>query len=341
MLPGNQKTMAHIERGRAVLRAEAEAVARLVHRLDENFARAVDIILAGRGHVVTLGMGKSGFVARKTSATLASLGTPSFFLHPAEAAHGDIGRVTAEDVILVFSHSGETEEIVRLLPSFRDLALPLMAILGRTDSTIGRAAQVVLETAVDAEACPLNLAPTASTTAAMALGDALAVAVGAARGFAAEDFARRHPGGKLGRELLRVADVMHVGAEVPTVQPTTLMPDIIHEISRKGFGITTVVDSERRLLGVISDGDLRRLMEHQPEAFLQLTAAAALEGRQTRHPRPRTARATDRAVAALRAMEAYRITSLVVVDAGQHVEGLVHLHDLWGVLSSAGAEPRV
>ncbi|MGQ9897481.1 MAG: KpsF/GutQ family sugar-phosphate isomerase [Acidobacteriota bacterium] len=333
--------MSHIEHGRKVLQVEAEAVARLIHSLDGNFNRAVDTILAGRGHVITLGMGKSGFVARKTSATLSSLGTPSFFLHPAEAAHGDIGRITAEDVMLVFSHSGETEEIVRLLPSFRELGLPLIAILGQMESTIGRAAQVILSTAVDIEACPLNLAPTASTTAAMALGDALAVAVGAARGFAVEDFARRHPGGRLGRELLRVADVMHVGAEVPCVQPNTLMPDIIHEISRKGFGITTVVDTERRLLGVISDGDLRRLMEYQPEAFLRLTAAAALEGRQPRHPHPRTARAADRITTALRAMEAYRITALIVVDAQQRVEGLLHLHDLWGILSPTGAAPRV
>ncbi|MFQ3580494.1 MAG: KpsF/GutQ family sugar-phosphate isomerase [Chloracidobacterium sp.] len=333
--------MTHIERGRQTLRVEAEAVARLAERLDDNFERAVEVIAAGRGHVATLGMGKSGFVARKTSATLASLGTPSFFLHPAEAAHGDIGRVTSDDVLLVFSHSGETEEIVRLLPSFQRMRLPLIAILGRPDSTLGRAAQIILDTAVDTEACPLNLAPTASTTAALALGDALAVAVGAARGFAAEDFAARHPGGKLGRELLRVADVMHTGADVPRVLPTTQMPDIIHEISRKGFGVTTVVDAEHRLLGVISDGDLRRLMEHQPETFLRLTAGAALEGRHSRHPHPRTARAADRASAALRAMEAYRITSLVVVDARQRVEGLVHLHDLWSVLSPSGVEPSV
>ncbi|MCS7078882.1 MAG: KpsF/GutQ family sugar-phosphate isomerase [Chloracidobacterium sp.] len=325
--------MTHLERGRQVLRVEAEAVARLVDRLNADFDRAVEIILAGRGHVVTLGMGKSGFVARKTSATLASLGTPSFFLHPAEAAHGDIGRVTEEDVLLVFSHSGETDEIVRLLPSFRRMALPLIAVLGRDDSTLGRAATAVLLTWVDSEACPLNLAPTASTTAAMALGDALAVAVGAARGFAPEDFAARHPGGKLGRELLRVRDVMHVGDDVPRVAPTTLMPDIIHEISRKGFGITTVVDAEGRLVGVISDGDLRRLMEHQPDVFLQLTATQALAGRRSRHSRPRTARAGDRAVAALRAMEDHRITSLIIVDAADRVEGIVHLHDLWGVLS--------
>ncbi|OYT72753.1 MAG: arabinose-5-phosphate isomerase [Chloracidobacterium sp. CP2_5A] len=327
--------MTHIERGRQALQVEAEAVARLVSRLDANFERAVEIILAGRGHVVTLGMGKSGFVARKTSATLASLGTPSFFLHPAEAAHGDIGRVTAEDALLVFSHSGETDEIVRLLPSFRHLGLPLIAVLGHGDSTLGRAAAAVLLTWVDSEACPLNLAPTASTTAAMALGDALAVAVGAARGFAPEDFAARHPGGKLGRALLQVRDVMHGGDDVPIVAPTTPMPEIIHEISRKGFGVTTVVDAERRLVGVISDGDLRRLMERQPEAFLQLTARQALDGRHSRHPRPRVTRAGDRAVAALRAMEDYRITSLIVVDADDRVEGIVHLHDLWSVLSPA------
>ncbi len=325
----------HIERGRQVLRVEAEAVARLVDRLDSQFERAVEIILAARGRVVTLGMGKSGFVARKTSATLASLGTPSFFLHPAEAAHGDIGRVTAEDVLLVFSHSGETDEIVRLLPSFRRLELPLLAVLSRSDSTLGRAAAVVLLTWVNNEACPLNLAPTASTTAAMALGDALAVAVGTARGFAPEDFAARHPGGKLGRELLQLGDVMHTGNDVPRVTPTTRMPDIIHEISRKGFGITTVVDAEGRLLGVISDGDLRRLMEHRPEVFLQLTAQEALVSRHSRHPQPRTARAGDRAVAALRALEDYRITSLVIVDADNHVEGIVHLHDLWSVLTPA------
>ncbi len=327
--------MTHIERGRQALQVEAEAVARLVDRLDTQFERAVEIILAARGRVVTLGMGKSGFVARKASATLASLGTPSFFLHPAEAAHGDIGRVTAEDVLLAFSHSGETDEIVRLLPSFRQMRLPLIAVLGRGDSTLGRAAATTLLTWVNNEACPLNLAPTASTTAAMALGDALAVAVGAARGFAPEDFAARHPGGKLGRELLQVRDVMHVGEDVPRVAPATPMPEIIHEISRKGFGVTTVADAEGRLVGVISDGDLRRLMERQPEAFLRLTAREALAGRHSRHPRPRAMRAGDRAVAALRAMEDYRITALIVVDAEDRVEGIVHLHDLWSVLSPA------
>lgn len=320
-----------IARARRVLDAEAAAIARMSERLDGRITEAVELMMTA-GHVVTLGVGKSGIVARKVSATMASTGTPSFFLHPAEAAHGDFGRLTRGDLILAFSYSGETEEVLRLLPLIEQSGFPLISIVGRMNSTLAKASRVALDAGVDAEACPLGLAPTTSTTAAMALGDALSMALLELRGFRAEDFAFLHPAGRLGRDLLRVADVMHAGRDLPRVSTATAMLDVIHEISRKGFGITTVTDDDARLLGVISDGDFRRLMERHPETALAMTAGDVIGEPHPRNPRPRTVTAGELATHALHLMEYHRITALVVVDGENRVEGVVHLHDLWKVL---------
>jgi arabinose-5-phosphate isomerase len=322
---------APLRRARATLHIEAAAIERVAARLDDAFERAVELIFASAGHVVTLGMGKSGIVARKISATLASVGTPSFFLHPAEAVHGDFGRVTRDDVLLALSYSGETEELLRLLPLIERTGAPLVSIVGRPDSTLARASAVVLDAGVDAEACPLGLAPTASTTAAMALGDALAMTLLERRGFQAEDFASLHPGGQIGRNLLRVQDLMHDGDRIPRVAPETPMSEAILEMSRKGFGITTVVDRDNRLLGVISDGDLRRLMESEHENALKVSAAAAMHAHHPRNPKPCTVTRRELATHALHVMETHRITALVVVDETYCVEGLLHAHDLWRV----------
>lgn len=314
-----------------VLKIEAMAIAALAERLSESFDAAVELIASCSGHVVTVGMGKSGIVAQKIAATLASTGTPSFFLHPAEALHGDFGRVTRDDILLALSYSGETEEILRLLPLIERCPVKLISIVGDCTSTLALASTIVLDAGVPQEACPLGLAPTASTTAAMALGDALAMALLEYRGFNEEDFAALHPGGQLGRRLLRVEDVMHVGTQLPRVSLETSISEAILEMSRKGFGLTTVVDHEDRLLGVISDGDLRRLIEKRREEALNTLVCDAMHVHHPRNPHPRTISRSELATHALHLMETYRITALVVVDANHRVEGLVHLHDLWKV----------
>lgn len=309
---------------RQVLQTEADAIRRLVDLVGEEFERAVETILGCRGRVVWSGMGKSGIICRKLAATMASTGTPALFLHPAEAVHGDLGMVTGDDLVIAVSNSGSTEELLRLVEVIKRLGIPLVAMTSNPDSDLARAADVHLDLGVRREACPLNLAPTASTTAALALGDALAVAVSVRKGFREEDFARLHPGGKLGKRFLKVEELMHAGEHVPVVSPDTPMKDVIYEMSRKGLGMTTVQDRDGRLLGVITDGDLRRLMERHDDP-LGLTAGEVM------HRGGVTIAPDELATAALRILEERRITSLMVTDGGGRVLGVLHLHDLWGV----------
>ncbi len=293
----------------------------------EPFDRAVELILRcgeGRGRVVVTGMGKSGIIAQKIAATLSSTGSPAMFLHPAEAVHGDLGALMPNDVVIALSASGETEEILRLLATLKRKGDALISFCCRLDSTLAQASDVALDCGVEREACGLNLAPTASTTTMLALGDALAIAVSLRKGFRAEDFAELHPGGKLGMRLARVGDLMHAGEAIPIVAPATPMTDVIFEMSSKKLGITTVQE-KGKLLGVISDGDLRRLLEREGGAALSKSAGEAMNAH------PRTIAATEFAAAALAILEERKITSLIVVDAEKNVEGVVHLHDLWGV----------
>lgn len=313
-----------LDLAREVMTTEAEAILRLRDRLDEAFVRAVDLLAGVPGRVVWTGMGKSGLICRKIAATMASTGTPALFLHPAEAIHGDLGMVAPGDVVIAVSNSGETEEILRLIEVLQRLGTPLVAVTSNPASTLARQAAIHLDLGVDHEACPMNLAPTASTTASLALGDALALAVSVRKGFKLEDFARLHPGGKLGKSLLTVGELMHGGDQVPRVALDTPMKDVIYEMSRKGLGITTVQDEAGRLLGVVTDGDLRRLMEREPDP-MRLTAVEVM------HPGGAVIEEQVLASAAIRVLEERRITSLVVVAADGRVSGILHLHDLWGV----------
>jgi arabinose-5-phosphate isomerase len=272
---------------------------------------------------VLLGIGKSGLVARKIAATLSSTGTPALFLHPADALHGDLGVVRAEDVVVALSYSGETEEILRLLEALKKLGTPLIALTGARASTLASSSDVTLDVSITEEACPLNLAPTASTTAMLALGDALALALLERRGFRPEDFAGLHPGGRLGSRLQRVEQLMHTGEEMPVVRPETPMPEVIYEMSRKGLGITAVLDASGKLLGVFSDGDLRRLLQRRKDV-LELTAGECM----TRHPV--TIAGSELAAAAVHILETRRITSLMVTGGDGRLRGVLHLHDLWG-----------
>jgi arabinose-5-phosphate isomerase len=307
---------------RRVLRIEAEAISSLIGRLGDEFAHAVDLLHECKGRAIVTGMGKSGIISRKIAATLSSTGTSAWFLHPAEAIHGDLGALRDDDVVIAVSHSGETEELLRLLESIRRIGARLVAMTGSPDSTLARTADVSLDCGIVEEACPMNLVPTASTTAALALGDALAMALLVRKGFSEEQFASFHPGGKLGRRLLRVENVMHGGDAAPTVGLAAAMPEVIHEMSSKRLGMTCVIDDARCLAGVVTDGDLRRLMARTPDV-LKLTAGEAMT------PRPVTIPRSLLAVEALRIMETHKITSVVVVDAHGCVEGVVHLHDLW------------
>ena len=311
-----------IARGRQVLTTEAAAVAALEHRLQEDFAAACRLMLACEGRIVVTGMGKSGHVAGKIAATLASTGSPSFFVHPAEAIHGDIGMITARDVVLALSNSGETDELLAILPVIKRLDVPLIALTGNDASTLARHATVVLDVSVPAEACPLNLAPTASTTAALAMGDALAVAILEARGFTEEDFARSHPGGTLGRRLLlHVDEVMRHGDELPAVGPDTPLSAGLLEMSRKGLGMTTVVDGQRRVIGVFTDGDLRRALDRQLDIH-------ATRMRDVMTVNCKVARPRMLAAEAVHLMEAHRITALPVVDDDGTLVGALNVHDL-------------
>jgi len=318
-----------------VVRIEAEALQRLAERLGgamaADFERAVAMLDACTTRVVVTGMGKSGLIGRKIAATLSSTGTPAFFLHPAEALHGDLGMIARGDVVLALSSSGETRELLELLPTMKRLGVQLISmtcdgLYGERQarpSTLAQAADLALDCSIDKEACPLNLAPTASTTAMLALGDALAVALSVRRGFKEEDFANLHPGGKLGKRLMRVEALMHIGAQLPLVRQATSMSDVIAEMSRKTLGVALVVEDEK-LLGVISDGDLRRLLERRGRELLQLTAEECM----TRSPRTIAPRAF--AQQALDLMEQKHITALPVIDENGLLRGLLHLHDLWG-----------
>ena len=311
------------EVARKVLEIEAEAIRELIPRLDASFDRAVAVLLACPGRVVVTGMGKSGIIAQKISATLSSTGTPSLYLHPADAIHGDLGRIVRGDVVLAVSHGGTTEEILALIPQVRRLGSSLIAMTGNPRSPLATAAEVHLDVSIREEACPLGLAPTASTTAALALGDALSMAILEQRGFTVDDFAALHPGGHLGRRLLRVEDLMHSGEQVPRVTPETKMKDVLFEMTRKRLGLTTVAEPSGLLLGIISDGDLRRQMELHGYTLLDRSAAECM----TRGPVTIGRRA--QAAQALELMESRKITALVVADGAGLIEGVLHLHDLW------------
>jgi arabinose-5-phosphate isomerase len=315
-------TAVDLERARAVLETEAAAILALVDRLDHRFEEAVRLLLDCRGRVIVTGMGKSGIICRKIAATLSSTGTAAFFLHPAEAIHGDLGVIQSDDVVVALSRSGETDEILRLLETIKRLGARLIAFTGDCRSSLGKAADVALDCGVSREACPLNLVPTASTTAALALGDALAMTLLVAKGFRQEDFANLHPGGKLGKRLMRVEQLMHGGEAAPIVSSNTRMHDVVYEMSRKGLGMTCVVDDGQRLVGIITDGDLRRHMMSGP-GFLERSAADVM----TRSPV--TIRRDTLAAEALHLLEQRKITSIVVVDGREQVQGVVHLHDLW------------
>lgn len=315
-------TLSGLDLARKVLRIEAAAILGLVDRIDGDFERAVQLLFECKGRVIVTGMGKSGIICRKIAATLSSTGTSAWFLHPAEAIHGDLGAIREDDVVLALSHSGETEELVRLIESIRRIGARLVALTGAPASTLARAADVTLNCGIAEEACPMNLVPTASTTAALAMGDALAMTLLVRKGFREEHFASLHPGGKLGRRLMRVEHVMHAGDAAPIVRLGTLMPDVIHEMSSKRLGMACVVDEAGRLEGIVTDGDLRRLMAKSLNV-LGLTAGEAMT------PRPLTIARELLAVEALRIMETHKITSVVVVDPAGAVDGVVHLHDLW------------
>ena len=312
---------------RRVLQIEAQAIAQLVERLDENFERAVTLVNDCEGRVVVTGMGKSGIVSRKIAATLASTGTPSLYLSPAEAVHGDLGMIVAGDVVIAVSNSGRTRELLLLLEPIKRLSVPLIAFLGDTESELAAAADIVLDVSVAEEACPMGLAPTASTTASFALGDALAMAVLESKGFTEDDFKILHPKGQLGFKLLRVEEVMLSGDEIPRVGRTTSMRDVVSEISQKGLGITSVVDEAGQLLGAISDGDLRRQLEKDDDDVELLDKSAE----ECMTSDPVTVPPSEAATAALALMEKRKITTVLVPDDSGKLVGVLHLHNLWRI----------
>jgi arabinose-5-phosphate isomerase len=311
-----------IDLARRVFETEAQAILGLIPQLGPSFGQALDLLQACAGRVIVTGMGKSGIIARKIAATLSSTGTPATFLHPAEALHGDLGIVQRGDVVIALSSSGETEELVRLLEAIRRIGARLIAVTGNPQSTLGQASDVTLGCRVEEEACPMNLAPTASTTAALAMGDALAMALSTRKGFKAENFADLHPAGRLGRRLMRVESLMQSGQAVPRVSPETAMPDVIHEITSKRLGMTCVIDGAGRVVGVVTDGDLRRHMTKRSDLL-------ASRARDVMTPSPVTIGRRALAAEAIHLMESRKITSLVVTDESGGIEGVVHLHDLW------------
>jgi arabinose-5-phosphate isomerase len=312
-----------LETAKRVLQIEAQAISGLIERLDARFEAAVELLYTCKGRIVVTGLGKSGLIGRKVAATFSSTGTPSLFLHAGEALHGDLGMLTSADVLLAISSSGETEELIELLEAVKRLGTPLVTLTAEAHSTLAEASDVVLDIAVKEEACSLNLAPTASTAAALAMGDALAIALLERRGFQPDDFAALHPAGRLGKKLRRVDALMHRGEDAPVVGPTAKMPDVIYEMSRKGLGVAAVTEADGTLLGIITDGDLRRVMQQRKENVLELTALDCMTPNPVRLPR------TELAAAALRIMEEKKITSVLVVDDRGRLEGVVHIHDLW------------
>ncbi len=318
----NDSARSAVATGVRVLEIEAAAIRKLIERMDESFARAVDLAAACKGKIAVTGMGKSGIICKKIAATLSSTGSPAIFLHAAEAMHGDLGLLGPQDVVLAVSKSGETAEILQILNVSRRLGLRVIALCGEPSSTLARHADVSVDVSVAQEACPLDLAPTTSTAAALAMGDALAMALMERKGFRKEDFAIVHPAGAIGKKLLRVGQLMRRDDAVPRVSVTTPMSDVIYEMSRKGLGMTTVTDGAGVLVGLISDGDLRRLLQKCPDP-LKLVAGDCMTGT------PKTIGSDELAPAALAKMEKLKITSLVVVDAASAVLGVLHLHDLW------------
>ncbi|BCA54045.1 D-arabinose 5-phosphate isomerase [Nitrospira sp. KM1] len=323
-----------LEEGRRVLAVEARAVQALVERLDHHFSKAVELLMGCKGKVVVSGMGKSGQVGQKIAATLASTGTPSFFLHPAEGIHGDLGMVAKHDVMLAISNSGEVQEVLQLLPFVKRINIPLVALTGRVNSTLAKNSDVTLDVSVSEEACPLGLTPTASTTAALAMGDALAIALLQRRGFKQEDYAQFHPGGTLGRRLLvKVRDLMHTGSDMPRVRPNTPGSEAMLEMTGKRLGMTTVLDEAGKLVGVVTDGDLRRFLQGGGD-FTTATAAELANpvhkrvGEENQNRTPKTVGPDELATAALALMERHTITALVVIDRHQRAMGVVHLHDI-------------
>jgi arabinose-5-phosphate isomerase len=312
-----------LETARRVLRIEAQAIQDVLARLDTSFDRAVELLFACKGRVVVTGMGKSGLIGRKLSGTLSSTGTPSFFLHPAEALHGDLGMLARGDALLVISYGGETQEILNLLETLKRLEISIVTLTGNLKSTLAEASDVALDVSVKEEACSLNLAPTASTAVAMAVGDALAISLLEKRGFQSDDFAALHPAGRLGNKLLRVEHLMHAGDALPRVATATPMPAVFHEMSAKKLGMTTVTTPDGELAGILTDGDLRRLMEKHGGATLAMTAGDCMVRT------PQTIGSKLLASEALNLMEKKKITSVVVVDDARKVLGVVHLHDLW------------
>ena len=324
--PPNKQTLnpaALRQSASAVIEIEARAIEVLKDRIDENFLRACELMFDCPGRVIVSGMGKSGHIARKIAATLASTGTPAFFVHPGEASHGDLGMITQKDVVLALSNSGETDELLTILPVIKRQGIPLIVMTGNADSSLATMGDVHLDVSVPAEACPLGLAPTASTTAALVMGDALAIALLEARGFTDEDFARSHPAGTLGRRLLlHISDIMHTGEQIPCIGAAASLSEALVEMTRKGLGMTAIVDEERRLLGVFTDGDLRRAVDNE-NVDLRATPVTALMT-----AKPKTIPGDKLAIEAARLMEAHKIHALLVVDADSHVVGALNIHDL-------------
>lgn len=313
-----------VEVARRTLRVEAQSVAALVDRIGEDFVEAVELIDRCQGRVVITGMGKSGLIGKKITSTLASIGIPALFLHPAEGIHGDLGMVTRGDVLVGISNSGETEEVLRLLPTIKRFRIPLIGIIGHLSSTLARESDIVLDVGVAEEACPLGLIPTASTTATLAMGDALAAALLQKKGLNREDFALFHPGGSLGKKLLlKVKDLMHTGKKIPQVPLSSLLKDVIYEISSKGLGVTVVVNEDGIVQGIVTDGDLRRLMERDGEGNIFKKSA-----QQIMTLNPKNIEAEDLAAKAVQVMERFSITSLLILNEKRHIEGIIHLHDL-------------
>lgn len=308
--------------GKAVIETECSAIADLTDRIDDKFVQACNIMLSCQGRVIVIGMGKSGHIGNKIAATLASTGTPAFFVHPGEASHGDLGMITNNDVVMVLSNSGETDEVVALLPVIKRLNTPMIALTGNAESTLAKAANVNIDVSVKKEACPLGLAPTASTTATLVMGDAIAIALLDARGFGEDDFALSHPGGTLGRRLLlHVSDIMHTGNEIPKVGEQALLKDALIEMTEKGLGVTTITDKDDNVLGIFTDGDVRRALDSNID-----TKTCLIKDVMTKHGK--TIKANDLAASALALMETHRINALVVVDDNKKLIGILNMHDL-------------
>lgn len=319
----DDRVKSSIEGAKRVFQVESEAIRGLIDRLDERFDKAVDLLYHCKGRAVVTGLGKSGLIGRKVAATFSSMGTPAVFLHAADALHGDLGVLAPGDVLVAISASGETQELVDLIEPVKRLGVPVIAMTANAKSALAVSSDVVLDISVAEEACTLNLAPTSSTAAALAMGDALAIVVSDRRDFQEEDFAALHPGGRLGKKLRRIDSLMHKGEDIPRVLPTTKMPDVIYEMSRKGLGLTVVTKPDGRLMGIITDGDLRRAMQRKKQNILDLAAIDCMT------KKPVTLPGTELAAAALRLMEEKKITAVIVVDNAQRVLGIVHLHDLW------------